>query len=142
MTPRCWARVPAPDKDIFYNIKGGLPRTERELAAAAVSRLKGCIFCASVHARFAIDHLKRANEVNVLLEEGIPSPLRGRNGAVVTAAAALSRTPPGFSAAHAANLLDSGFDVQKQVDLALSASFFHWANRLMLSIGEPTPAAD
>lgn len=129
------------DKDIFYNTKGGLPRAERELAAAAVSRLNGCIFCASVHARFAIHHLKRADEVTVLLEEGLPSPLRGRTGAVVAAAAALSQTPPAFSAANSASLLDSGFDVQEQVDLVLSAAFFNWANRLMLSIGEPTPAA-
>ena len=129
------------DKDIFYNTKGGLPRAERELAAAAVSRFNGCIFCASVHARFAIHHLKRADEVNVLLEEGIPSPLRGRNGAVVASAAALSQTPPAFQAAEAAALLEAGFDVQEQVDLVLSAAFFNWANRLMLSIGEPSPAA-
>ena len=129
------------DKDIFYNTKGGLPRAERELAAAAVSRFNGCIFCASVHARFAIHHLKRADEVNVLLEEGIPSPLRGRTGAVVASAAALSQTPPAFQAAGAATLLEAGFDVQEQVDLVLSAAFFNWANRLMLSIGEPSPAA-
>lgn len=129
------------DKDIFDNTKGGLPRAERELAAAAVSRLNGCIFCAWVHARFAIHPLKRADDVNVLLEEGLPSPRRGRNGAVVAPAAALSQTPPGFSAANAVSLLDSGFDVQEQLDLVLSAAFFNWANRLMLSIGEPTPAA-
>jgi uncharacterized peroxidase-related enzyme len=41
------------DKDIFYNPNAGLPRAERELAAAATSRLNGCIFCASVHARLA-----------------------------------------------------------------------------------------
>src|SRR5690242_11877877 len=42
------------DKDIFYNTEAGLPRAERELAAAATSRLNGCIYCASVHARFAV----------------------------------------------------------------------------------------
>ena len=41
------------DKDIFYHPEAGLPRAERELAAAATSRLNGCIYCASVHARFA-----------------------------------------------------------------------------------------
>ncbi len=34
------------DKDIFYNPEAGLPRAERELAAAATSRLNGCIYCA------------------------------------------------------------------------------------------------
>ena len=47
------------DKDIFYNPKAGLPRAERELSATATSRLNGCIFCASVHARFATHHSKR-----------------------------------------------------------------------------------
>ena len=35
------------DKDIFYNPEAGLPRGERELAAAATSRFNGCIYCAS-----------------------------------------------------------------------------------------------
>src|SRR5215218_1718132 len=41
------------DKDIFYNVADGLPRAERKLAAAAASRVNGCIYCASVHSRFA-----------------------------------------------------------------------------------------
>ena len=41
------------DKDIFYNTEDGLDRAERELAATAASRFNGCIYCASVHARFA-----------------------------------------------------------------------------------------
>ena len=49
------------DKDIFYNVDGGLPREERELAAAAASRVNGCVFCASVHARFAAELLNLFN---------------------------------------------------------------------------------
>src|SRR3954454_5415261 len=41
------------DKDIFYNPDGRVPRPERELAAAAASRFNGCVYCASVRARFA-----------------------------------------------------------------------------------------
>src|ERR1700746_697094 len=47
------------DKDIFYNTANGLPRAERELAAAATSRHNGCIYCASVHSRFACTSSKR-----------------------------------------------------------------------------------
>lgn len=129
------------DKDIFYNTKGGLPRAEREVAAAAVSRKNGCIFCAFVHARFAIHHLKRDREVTALLEEGIPSPLTGRLGAVVEASAALTNTPPTFSRETVANLAAQKLDDQEVVDLILAAAFFNWANRLMLSLGEPTPPA-
>jgi hypothetical protein len=39
------------DKDIFYNPEAGLPRAERELAAAATSRYNGCIYCASASPR-------------------------------------------------------------------------------------------
>jgi uncharacterized peroxidase-related enzyme len=58
------------DKDIFYNPAAGLPRAERELAAAATSRDNGCIFCASVHARFATTHSRRREDVQRLLDEG------------------------------------------------------------------------
>ena len=51
------------DKDIFYNTADGLPRAERELAAAATSRYNGCIYCASVHARFATVHSRRREDV-------------------------------------------------------------------------------
>ena len=129
------------DKDIFYNTKGGLPRAERELAAAATSRKNGCIFCASVHARFAIHHFKSSRQVSVLLEEGIPSPLTGRLGAVVQAAAELATTPITFSAQTVKALEREKLEVQEIVDLILAAAFFNWANRLMLSLGEPTPAA-
>ncbi|MGO1411681.1 MAG: carboxymuconolactone decarboxylase family protein, partial [Microbacterium sp.] len=39
------------DFDIFFNKAAGLPRADREIAAAAASRLNGCVYCASVHAR-------------------------------------------------------------------------------------------
>ena len=56
------------DKDIFYNTKEGLPRADRELAAAATSRENGCVFCASVHARFAAHFSGREDDVDRLLE--------------------------------------------------------------------------
>jgi alkylhydroperoxidase family enzyme len=34
-----------------------------------------------------------------------------------------------------------GLDDDAIVDVINAASFFNWANRLMLSLGEPTPAA-
>jgi alkylhydroperoxidase domain protein len=129
------------DKDIFYNPKEGLPRKERELAAAAVSRVNGCIFCASVHARFAIHHYKGEREVTALLDEGVPSPLTGRTGAVISAAAQLTRTPVAIDADAIQSMSKAGLQEGEVVDLILASAFFNWANRLMLSLGEPTPAA-
>lgn len=125
------------DKDIFYNTEAGLPRAERELAAAAVSRLNGCIYCASVHARFAATYSKREADVDRLLHEGIGADLGERWNAVVAASVALAETPVSFDASHVARLRAAGLDDPAIADLIHAASFFSWANRLMLSLGEP-----
>src|SRR6478609_7479018 len=81
------------DKDIFYNPDAGLPRAERELAAAATSRSNGCIFCASVHARFASTYSKRGQDVQRLLDEGVRVDLGDRWNTLVAASVALTETP-------------------------------------------------
>jgi len=129
------------DKDIFYNTRGGLPRAERELAAAATSRFNGCIFCASVHARFASHHSKRTDDVERLLQVGVGADLGERWNAIVAASVALSATPIAFGAEHIARLRAVGLGDLEIADLIHSAAFFNWANRLMLSLGVPEPAA-
>src|SRR3984885_11033573 len=122
------------DKDIFYNTDAGLPRAERELAAAATSRYNGCIYCASVHARFATQHSKRREDVDRLLLEGVSADLGERWNAVVAASVALSSTPVKFGQDHVARLRKAGLDDLELADLIHAASFFNWANRLMLSL--------
>ena len=126
------------DKDIFYNTADGLPRAERELAAAATSRYNGCIYCASVHARFATVHSKRRDDVQRLLDEGVGADLGERWNAIVSASVALASTPIAFGAEHVEELRRVGLDDAEIVDVINSAAFFNWANRLMLSLGEPT----
>jgi len=125
------------DKDIFYNTSSGLPRAERELAAAATSRVNGCIYCASVHARHSITYSKRADDVNRLLDQGVGADLGERWNAITAASAALAATPIAFGAAHVARLRAAGLDDAEIVDVIHGAAFFNWANRLMLSLGEP-----
>jgi alkylhydroperoxidase domain protein len=130
------------DNDIFYNEKGGLPRAQRELSAAAASRTNGCIFCASVHARFASHHSKRPDDVQRLLDEGTAAPQDDPQWrAVIDASVALTRTPSEFGPAHVQQLRDAGLDDLAIADAIHGAAFFNWANRLMLSLGEPTPPA-
>jgi len=129
------------DKDIFYNTEAGLPRAERELSATAASRSNGCIFCASVHSRFPSHHSKRTEEVQRLLDEGTGADLASpRWKAVVAASVALTATPPAFGAEQVDQLHDEGLDDLEIADVIHGAAFFDWANRLMLSLGEPTPA--
>jgi alkylhydroperoxidase domain protein len=125
------------DKDIFFNTTSGLPRAERELAAAATSRHNGCIYCASVHARHATTFSKRAEEVQRLLDEGVGADLGERWNAIVAASVALAATPIAFGRDHIVRLRAAGLDDAEIVDVIHGAAFFNWANRLMLSLGEP-----
>lgn len=129
------------DKDIFYNTAEGLPRAERELAATAASRRNGCVFCASVHSRFAAHHGKRPEDVDTLLAEGVDADLGERWNAIVAAAVALTDTPRAFSRAHIARLRAAGLDDLEIADVVHGAAFFNWANRLMLSLGRPVAPA-
>ena len=126
------------DKDIFYNPDAGLPRAERELAAAATSRFNGCIYCASVHARFSATYSKREDDVQRLLDESVDADLGERWNAIVAAAVALSTTPITFGSQHVKRLRQAGLDDLAIADVIQATAFFNWANRLMLSLGEPT----
>ena len=126
------------DKDIFYNPDAGLPRAERELAAAATSRFNGCIYCASVHSRFSPTYSKREDDVQRLLDESADADLGERWNAIVAAAVALSTTPITFGSQHVKRLRQAGLDDLAIADVIQATAFFNWANRLMLSLGEPT----
>ncbi|KFG69553.1 alkylhydroperoxidase domain protein [Microvirga sp. BSC39] len=129
------------DKDIFYNTSSGLPRAERELAATATSRANGCIFCASVHSRFATQYSKRKDDVQRLLDEGVGTDIDRRWNALIAASVALTNTPIAFDHRQVEALRAAGLDDLEIVDVINGAAFFNWANRLMLSLGEPTPPA-
>lgn len=129
------------DKDIFYNTSEGLPRAERELAAAATSRSNGCIFCASVHSRFAAHFSKAPHDVQRLLDGGTDAEQGPRWRAIIDASVALTATPSKLDAGHIAALREAGLDELEISDVVHGAAFFNWANRLMLSLGESTPPA-
>jgi alkylhydroperoxidase domain protein len=125
------------DKDIFYNPNAGLPRAERELSAAATSRYNGCIYCASVHARFSTQYSKRGADLDRLLAEGVGVDIDPRWNAIIAASVALSSTPIAFGAENIAALRAVGLDDLAISDMIHGAAFFNWANRLMLSLGVP-----
>ncbi|MER7797853.1 alkylhydroperoxidase domain protein [Microbacterium sp. NPDC096154] len=126
------------DLDIFFNTEGGAARAERELAAAATSRHNGCVFCASVHAAAATRESGRRDDVQRLLDEGVGADLGDeRWNAVVAASVALADTPLAFGSDDIARLRRAGLDDAAIADVLGGAAFFNWANRLMLSLGEP-----
>lgn len=123
------------DKGIFYNEDAGAPRADRELAAAVASRVNGCVFCASVHARFSGKLSRREDDIARLLEEGVDADLGPRWNAVKDAAIALTQTPIALTTAHVEALQAEGFDALSILDVLQGAAFFNNANRLMLTLG-------
>jgi alkylhydroperoxidase domain protein/CMD domain protein len=128
----------ATDNGIFYTPEG-LPRAERELSAAVTSRVNGCVYCASVHSRLAAQLSKRSDDVQRILDEGIGAALDERWRAVTDLAAALTVTPPAATQAHIGRLRALGLADLDILDAVQATAFFGWANRLMLTLGEPRP---
>ncbi|MBT0722604.1 alkylhydroperoxidase domain protein [Rosenbergiella collisarenosi] len=128
------------DKGIFYT-PGGLTRAERELAATVVSKVNGCIYCASVHARKASQLAKKPEEVALLLQvqpgDALSVGQSERWQIEIEAVAALSLTPPRLTEQHLYALQQLPLTTLEITDLIQSAAFFAWANRLMLTLGEP-----
>ena len=131
-----------------------LPFAERELAATATSKVNDCLYCASVHARKAAQLTKRTDDVDRLLAI---EPERA-DGWTLTDPAAIAElaagqeprwanviTAAGGIAAGSWSLVEESFERLRElgvtdsevIDLVGAASFFSWANRLMLTLGEP-----
>ncbi|HSV81501.1 MAG TPA: peroxidase-related enzyme [Ramlibacter sp.] len=116
---------------------GGLSRAERELASAAVSRVNGCVYCASVHAQ-RFEQLAKRNDVIVqLFAEPQGAGTTARERAVVQLAIDLTRAPARFSAPQLQAVRAAGLTPLEVLDLVHAAAIFAWANRLMLNLGEP-----
>jgi len=116
---------------------GGLPRAERELATVAVSRINGCPYCASVHARLFAQLTKEPQVVQRLLDDGIAAPLEPRRRALVDLAADLTQNPPVTNPGALRALRLAGVTDAQTLDSIHVIAIFAWANRLMQTLGEP-----
>lgn len=122
---------------IMYAPKG-LNRADRELGALAVSKVNGCVYCASVHAQ-RFEQLAKRNDVvkEVFTDLATAGDQNPRDKAIINLAQALTLRPESFGAADIQELKDLGMDEIEILDLIHSVSIFGWANRLMLNLGEP-----
>ena len=131
--------------DLFQGIMygpGGLRRADRELATVAVSRVNGCVYCASVHSRLYVQLSKNQELMERLLAEGVTTELPERERAIVDYAAKLTNDPERLTGDDIAPLRAAGLSDQEILDATHAAALFAWANRLMLTLGEPVvPAA-
>lgn len=109
----------------------------RELGATTTSRINGCVFCASVHARLFAKYRGERETINRLVDEGIDADLPPVERAIVDLSAKLTLDPESLTHADLERLRELGFDQLTILDVINYASFFANANRLMLSLGEP-----
>ncbi|RAF92789.1 alkylhydroperoxidase [Burkholderia multivorans] len=105
---------------------GGLPRAERELASTAVSRVNGCVYCASVHAQRFAQLAKRTDAIEQVFDDPATA------GTI-----ALTERPDAVGADDIVALEAEGFTHEEILDLSHAVAIFAWANRLMLTLGEP-----
>lgn len=117
---------------------GGMPRAERELGATVVSRINGCVYCASVHAQRFEQLAKRTDAVVEVFNDPHTAGTSERERAIVQFSIALTRHPDNITPASIQALKDVGLTEIEILDLMHSVAIFAWANRLMLNLGEPT----
>lgn len=122
--------------DIFES-KDGTPRSDRELAATATSRINGCVYCASVHARLFANLTKKRELTQRILENGLDTNVPDHERAILDLSAKLTVDPEAVTADDLQSARDQGFDDLGILDLIQSAAIFANANRLMLTLGEP-----
>ncbi|WP_311223707.1 MULTISPECIES: peroxidase-related enzyme [unclassified Acidovorax] len=121
---------------------GGLARADREVAATVVSRVNGCVYCASVHAQRFEQLAKRNDVMAQIFTDPDTAGTNARERAIGQASAALTRAPGTFSAQHLQPLRGAGLSDLEILDALHAAALFAWANRLMLNLGEavfPSP---
>lgn len=116
---------------------GGVHRADRELAALTVSRINGCVYCASVHAQRFEQLAKRNQIVADVFTDPATAGDNERDKAIIKLATALTESPEDFDASHIQALKDLDMTEKEILDIIHAASIFGWANRLMLNLGEP-----
>ena len=125
---------------IMFGAKG-LPRAERELGVVVASRINGCAYCASVHARRFTELTKAPDVMRRIQQEGVHASLEPRLKAIADYAAKLTRDPAAIAPTDAAPLRAQGLSDLDILDLTHAVAMFAWANRLMQTLGEPAAPA-
>ncbi|RSD07676.1 alkylhydroperoxidase [Pandoraea apista] len=72
---------------------GGMPRAERELSTTVVSRINGCVYCASVHAQRFEQLAKRNDVIREVFEDPRTAGTTAREKAISRFSIALTEKP-------------------------------------------------
>ncbi|SOY45580.1 peroxidase-related enzyme [Cupriavidus taiwanensis] len=121
---------------------GGMPRAERELSTTVVSRINGCVYCASVHAQRFEQLAKRDDVIRQVFEDPRTAGTTAREQAIAKFSIELTERPAQVTAQQLKPLREAGLSDAEILDLIHSVAIFAWANRLMLNLGEPVFAQE
>lgn len=116
---------------------GGMSRAERELGATVVSRINGCVYCASVHAQRFEQMAKRQDVIAQVFENPRTAGTTERERAIAAFSIEITESPDQLNAESIERLNAVGLKDDEILDLIHSDAIFAWANRLMLNLGEP-----
>jgi uncharacterized peroxidase-related enzyme len=116
---------------------GGLSRADRELGATVVSRINGCVYCASVHAQRFEQLGKRNDAIAQVFDDPYSITTNPRDKAISEFSIQLTLEPHKVNATSVLALTAAGMNTGEVLDLMYSVAIFAWANRLMLNLGEP-----
>lgn len=116
---------------------GGMSRAEREMGATVVSRVNGCVYCASVHAQRFSQLAKRTDSIEQVYADPATAGVSAREQALSAYSIQLTLAPSALDGRAMQALEAVGMSHEEILDLTHSLAIFAWANRLMLSLGEP-----
>lgn len=117
-----WANVFQPRSGILRR-RRGLDEGERALVAMVAAREAGYPQQAEAYAHEAAELVRDPYAIALLLDEGFPSPVTGRIGAIATAAGALAAPVPSFGRAELRRLKAQGVDLDELVDIVATVAF-------------------
>ncbi len=125
----------------LYNLimtgDGSLDRADREFVALATSLVTGCRYCACVHGRRQVQ-LSGDPITAVRFAASGPRAIPDDHHRMLwTVAAHLALTPAAFGRADVDLMVGQGLEAGAMADLIAVAAMFAWANRLMMTLGEP-----
>ncbi|MFT4067917.1 CMD domain-containing protein [Paraburkholderia sp.] len=116
---------------------GGLSRVDREMSALVVSVVNGCHYCASVHAQ-RLNQLSRRTDLSAtVMADPLAASLTPKERAVSEFAIRLTLAADAFGCNDLSALRDLGVSDAEILDLIHVVAIFGWANRLMLTLGQP-----
>jgi len=111
-------------------------RAEREMVGVAVSRANGCAYCLEHHASGLERHLSADRKaIAEQLKAGDTSALTDRERAMVAYAQKLTEDPASMSRDDVDALRRAGLDDREVLDVCQAASYFAYANRVVLGLG-------